>query len=731
VEDRLFKIRNCMDIAGVRRRPELFAAEIDPRLLVRMKAAGLSLDDVLNSISGNVPPYRFSHLIEKAKQCAGTLQSFGAQLLSALEKRDVEELANLRAVHEHNLLTMRTRMTQMEIAAAEDTLEGLRRQKTAVEYRHNYFRSLSDVGPVASERTQQQHQRQASEYRTLAGVSQFIAAVLSIIPDVGAPTAMKFGGSQLGAAGRAVAEGMNALAGFNEMAASMAGIESSNQRREQEWKHQEETAKRDISQIEKQITAAEIRRDIAVYSLEIHQKTIEQSEEIFEFFRNEKFTNISLYRLLSNRLQALHRQAFTSALSMAKMAEQAFSAERTDDETRLSGDYWDAGSAGLLAGERLLLDLQSLERQYIEKNYRQLEVEQSFSLAQFAPDLLVKLRLTGGCEFSIPEWFFDLFYPGQYRRRLKAVRLTIPCVTGPYTNVGATLRLESSGIRLKPLERLTEPAPPVPLPTPVPLRHTVSIAASRAQYDSGVFDFSFRDERYMPFEGAGAISVWQLSLPETIRVFDYGTISDVILHLSYTAEFDEVHKGRLENEAQGLLELLKYNDLVKNQQPLNRTFSLRQDFPDVFHRLVTSPLDTDIDFTIEQRHLPFFLMGKPLKSGNVNLRALSSRASLAGATLAIREKAAPPPQEFRVLAAPPPPVLSIVPNNDSRMRQFDFVDVTVPQTYSGIARAIVGDHVIKLTAAGLLAPDPSGNGGGAIDPKKLHDIILEIGYGLA
>jgi hypothetical protein len=31
---------------------------------------------------------------------------------------------------------------------------------------------------------------------------------------------------------------------------------------------------------------------------------------------------------------------------------------------------------------------------------------------------------------------------------LKGVRLTMPCVTGPYTNVGATLRLTGSSIRL-------------------------------------------------------------------------------------------------------------------------------------------------------------------------------------------------------------------------------------------------------------------------------------------
>ena len=131
-----------MDIAGVRRRMELFAPEIDPRLFVRMKAAGLTLDDVLNSTSGNVPPYRFTYLIEKAKQHAGTLQSFGSQLLSAIEKRDAEELAQLRAVHEQNLLKMRARMVQLEIDAAEDAMEGLRRQKAAAEYRQGYFRSL-------------------------------------------------------------------------------------------------------------------------------------------------------------------------------------------------------------------------------------------------------------------------------------------------------------------------------------------------------------------------------------------------------------------------------------------------------------------------------------------------------------------------------------------------------------------------------------------------------------
>ena len=135
VEDRLYKLRHCLDINGVFRRPALFAPEIDPRLLVRARAAGLSLDDVLNATSGNLPPYRFSYLIEKTKQYTGTLQGFGGLLLSALEKKDLEGLTRLRTVHQQNLLKMTTRMREWDITIAADTITALERQQAAVQYR--------------------------------------------------------------------------------------------------------------------------------------------------------------------------------------------------------------------------------------------------------------------------------------------------------------------------------------------------------------------------------------------------------------------------------------------------------------------------------------------------------------------------------------------------------------------------------------------------------------------
>jgi len=71
---------------------------------------------------------------------------------------------------------------------------------------------------------------------------------------------------------------------------------------------------------------------------------------------------------------------------------------------------------------------------------------------------------------------------------------------------------------------------------------------STGNNDAGVFELNLRDERYLPFEGAGAVSDWHLELPSQLRPFDYYTISDVILHISYTTKEDGRFKSDVESE---------------------------------------------------------------------------------------------------------------------------------------------------------------------------------------
>lgn len=724
VDERLTNIRNCNDITGGQRQLSLLSPELDPRMLVRMTAAGLTIDDILGLNAGRQPGHHFSFLVEKAKQHLAPVQVFGTQLLAALERGDAQDLENMRTVHEQNLLTLRRKQVQLEIDSEENTLESLRRQQEAVQYRRDHFLALLETGTLPQEHKQQDLAHEASQFRSAASIAQTVASILTIIPDFGAATAMKFGGSQLGAAGRAVGEGLGAYAGYLDMGAVMAGLEGAVRRRDQEWQHQVETARRELAQLGRSITAAEIRRDIAVQALEVHERTITQTEEMFEFFR-DRFTSAEQCRLLVKDLRRLYKSSFDSALQLARLAELAYRAERQDEADAvdgfLLGGYWNAQNAGLLAADRLLADLQRLERQYIERDTRKLEIRQSFSLAQFAPDELAALRLTGLCSFSIPEWFFDLTYPGQYQRRIKAVRLSIPCVTGPYTNIGATLSLTASRIR-----RTAPTGPDQPLGdlSPAPLSQTVSMATSRAQLDAGVFEFSFRDDMVLPGEYAGAISDWTLKLPRTVRMFDYATISDVVVHLDYTAQ----HSIELEHRwdaAAGLVLLLQ--DEAADPPPFVRRFSLRDDLPDVFHRLVSSPVGTEVEFRLDERYFSLFLAGRKLQARTASISLLSPLADLGNLSIAVAQHPVAP--EVAKYITVPAVGRPIVGQGGGGIIEFDCGTVlrAAPEN-AGLAPEIIGRYLIKIVTPGNLGESATAT---RLNPAALRDIVIRFGYRLA
>jgi len=62
-----------------------------------------------------------------------------------------------------------------------------------------------------------------------------------------------------------------------------------------------------------------------------------------------------------------------------------------------------------------------------------------------------------------------------------------------------------------------------------------SIATSRGVSDRGMFDLQFVNDRYLPFEGAGAVSEREIVLDPASNQFDLATVSDVVIHLEYTA----------------------------------------------------------------------------------------------------------------------------------------------------------------------------------------------------
>jgi hypothetical protein len=125
------------------------------------------------------------------------------------------------------------------------------------------------------------------------------------------------------------------------------------------------------------------------------------------------------------------------------------------------------------------------------------------------------------------------------------------------------------------------------------------IIASSGTNDSGMFETNLKDERFLPFEGAGAICTWTLSLPSQLRSFDYMTISDVILHIRYTARQAGDPLG-----ATATKELAAMLDAA-GQSGQALMFSVRYDFPTEWSAFVNG--SDDFKATLQKDYFPYMV----------------------------------------------------------------------------------------------------------------------------
>jgi Tc toxin complex TcA C-terminal TcB-binding domain/Salmonella virulence plasmid 65kDa B protein len=359
-------------------------------------------------------------------------------------------------------------------------------------------------------------------------------------------------------------------------------------RRADDWMLQANLAARELMQIGEQIIASLIAEQFAQNDYQTTKTQVTQAQEIQTFLQG-KFTSEVFYNWMQSELSGLYYQYYRFACDTARKAEQTMKQElmrpELDGTQFIQFNYWDSGHQGLLSGEALYLDIKRMEMAYHDNNKRELELTRHVSLRQLDPIALLTLRITGSCTTTVPEWLFDRDCPGHYMRRIKSVSLSIPSVVGSFTSVNCTLSLQSSTLRVSPL-----------LDGGVYARDTTqdddrfvdyfggaeSIVTSTGSNDSGMFETNLKDERFLPFEGAGAVSTWTLTLPSQLRTFDYTTISDVILHIRYTAREAGDPLG-----SQATTELLSMLDTAGQSSQL-LMFCLRFDFPSEWSAFVNA-----------------------------------------------------------------------------------------------------------------------------------------------
>ncbi|UKZ49280.1 hypothetical protein TrVGV298_003525 [Trichoderma virens] len=659
IDDRLFKIRNCQDINGVVRSLALFEPPIDPGLLVRATAYGISISQLLSSTVGPMPNYRFQYLLQKALELCIELKSMGQTLLSIKEKKDTEALANLRARQDIVIQSLMIEAKKIAKTEAESSIDALLESRKGLVTRLEYFLALSGSDDVSvpdenkdwediaqaiekpttdnlrmtsHEKLEMQKADEAAALNQKATILDIAASIVKAIPDISEEIEPFGVGVSIGSITRNVAEAMlinSSVMRFQAQSSEYEGTRASRTgfliKQLQDRRLQANMAGREIKQVDKQIATARIRVEMCERDIEIQQQQAQQARDTEEWLRS-KYTSEQLYGWMEGVVRNLYHQTYLIADDLAQKAQKAFRFEKGDQSVDFIGpSTWDEGRQGMFSGENLYLSLKRLETAYMEHRFHDFEIVKNISLRQIRPWALLTLRETGTAEFDLPEVLFDFDFPGHYSRRIKSVGMTIPCIVGPYTSVNATLTLLEHRYRTKPDAKNGADYPQKDSDErfqtdQIPIQ---SIAVSHGQQDSGVFNLDFRDERYIPFEGAGAISKWRLELPTSVKQFDYNTISDIVLHVKYTAIQGGAAFRKAASDAASTFQ--------KNAAGLSATegmfalLDLKNDFPTEWHRLVSADKTqpSSMPLSALQDRLPFFTRGTQVKAETISVLVLS------------------------------------------------------------------------------------------------------------
>jgi hypothetical protein len=716
VADRLYKIRHCLNLQGVFAPLPLYAPPINPLLL----AGGAGAGGAAGGAGGTAPLYRFQTYLQRAVELTNDVRAYGGLILSALEKKDAETLSVLRATQELDIQTRMLDVKTKQVTEAQDQITVLQNQRAVTQIRSDFYSNIAfmnewEIAALAL-------QGAALISNGAAIILDMTAGVAHVVPSFqagasgfgGSPLAtVNYGGENVASAASSWGTVARGLAGILSEAGGMAGTVGGYRRRADEWKLQADLAKAELTQIDSQITAANDRVATANSELDLQSRQVDNAQAVSDFLTN-KYTNAALYDWMITQLTTVYTQAYQLAFSLAQQAQTAYQYElgRSQD-TFIQFGYWDSQHKGLTSGESLLFDLRRMETEYLAQNTRELELTKHVSLAFTQPLALVQLRETGSCQINIDEALLDRDNPGQYFRRLRSVAVTIPCVAGPYTSVNATLTLTGA------LVRVTKPAAgyaPVAagsagdgvnvIASATPA--TATIATSSGQNDAGLFEVNLRDERWLPFEGQGAISQWTLVFDARDNAFDLSTVTDVILNVRYSARGGGDQTAA--NIVRGALKAIKQRSIL---------VSARNTFGDDWFTFFnpTDPTATAQTFTLPLTDalFPFANLG-PLKLAAITLVLALTKAQPPGTSIAATF--GPTGGVANALS------LDANTNNDgagnpaAAMTSAPFATAVAPTSFTLTVPSASVPAGLKVVV----------NGQTRLDPQQIEDLVLLVDY---
>ncbi|MGN7915681.1 neuraminidase-like domain-containing protein [Enterobacter sp. 22466] len=544
---RLSNLRNNLSLDGKPIHLPLYDIPVNPLDLLRAQngAGGLSQRAIGGPVI--VPPYRYRALLPRAQSAADMLMRFGDMVRTYREQKERAEQEEMVQRHVSELSEFGISVQDMGIQAEKESLLSLEKSRDTVGRRAEFYERLADEYISTDEKKSMDLKLEANVtgvtaqgIKTAAGVAQMGSVII---------TAFGGGHTRSGAVVEAAADAMNMASAWYSIESERLSTAELYRRRKQEWEFQRDQAKGEVNALDSQINATRAR--ISQFEEQKKQAVLsrKQAEEHYSFLKT-RTTNVGLYQWLLSQMSTYYFQAYDAVVSLCLCTEACWQYETGDFQTYfIQPDIWFDNAFGLGAGEALRLQLQRMENAYLKRNERRLALTRTISLKDLFKqetenvDPVEELIKNGSLDFELPAWLFDHDYPGHYLRQIVSVSVSLPGLLGPYQDIKAILTQTSSKILMKAdmdaanfLYLKPDGDAKNILLNP---RVSQSIGVSHGMDDNGMHQMSFDgDERYLPFEGTGAISGWHLKFPRYDKSPQQellASLSDVIIHVRYIA----------------------------------------------------------------------------------------------------------------------------------------------------------------------------------------------------
>lgn len=562
---------------------------MNPLMELHLNKACMYLDNldqglnILGMREDQVTHYRFDYLMGLARNYARFSIAAEDDFINFREKLAQARISVMQQEHALQILGSQMRVQELNLAQADNQVSicDYQHKRTNTLDRHlDVQLGLNDIDMALAVLSGIAGVSQAAIGITEAGIGVVttVAGIIAAPATLGASTVVS-------AAGAGLIFASSTSGGAGSVINAAQNIFNVYKQRVSLEQQQELLRNYDLPIARLNSANAELMRQMAERQIQINLMQIKHAELVLTYI-SKQFLNADMYSFLAQQSKQNYNQYLAYATRAALMAERALEMKRGQAYSIVKLNYFDTSVQGLMGGEALQKDIETLEYQsFIRNERRQYPPVKVYSLASSFPMEFEFFRNGNSCinnaeereinmkkgqlYFKTDHLDFDLDYPGHYHRLIKSVRVNILALTGT-EGIKATLtQLGASQIVTKQNDQFKiENIPGI----------MQRIALSNAPDGIGLVPLNPDKEKMDPFEGSGVSCWWLLEVPPGGNKFNFDTIADIQFIIEYSSYEDETYGETVRNR------------LSQMQLHNTRAFRLRFDFPDSLYHLMNPSL---------------------------------------------------------------------------------------------------------------------------------------------